>query len=235
MAARIRAFPIVGHRGAPVLCPPGNTLESLQCAVDVGADMVSVNVRATQGETLVVYHAALRLLDGVETLLREHPFARWQAYTADTELPLLPLADVMAWARQGRVGLMLDFQEPGTEAALARAVRRSGLPMDSVLVCGAERASRQMLRSLDPRIPLSTSPAPEDRTVMDAARLAALDTDAVTWPSRLLAPAIVKVLHLREILVYGWEVDLREEMLRLRDTCGVDGIVTNLPDMLHAL
>lgn len=235
MAARIRAFPIVGHRGAPVLCPPGNTMESLQCAVDAGADMVSVNVRVTRDETLVIYHAALRLLDGVETLLREHAFARWQAYTADTELPLIPLADVMAWAKRGCVGLMLDFQEPGTEAALARAVRQSGLPMDSVLVCGADRASRQMIRSLDPRIPLSVSLAPEAAPMIDASLLAALDTDAVTWPSRTLTPAIVKILRLREIAVYGWEVDLREEMLRLRDTCRVDGIVTNLPDMLHTL
>ncbi len=235
MASRIRSFPIVGHRGAPVFLPPGNTMESLRKAVDMGAQMVSVNVRSTRDEVLVVYHAAARRLNGVDTPLREQTFARWQSYTADTDLPLIPLAEVLDWAKHAQIGLMLDFAEAGTEAALARAIRQSGLPFGSLLIVGAEAASRHMLRSLDPRIPVAHTLAPEDLASIDARLLASLDTDAVAWHSRLLTPAIVKVLHLREILVYGWQVDLRDEMLRLRELCAVDGIVTNLPDLLAGL
>lgn len=235
MASRIRSFSNVGHRGAPVFLPPGNTLESLHKAVEMGARMVSVNVRSTRDEVLVIYHAAARRLDGVETLIREHDFARWQSYTADTDLPLTPLRDVMRWAKSAQVGLMLDFADVGTESALARAIRHSGLPFDSLLVVGAQEPSRQILRSLDPRIPLAHTLALEDHAFVDARLLATLDTDAVTWHSRLLTPAVVKVLHLREIVVYGWQVDLRDEMLRLREACGVDGIVTNLPDLLAGL
>lgn len=235
MASRIRAFPIVGHRGAPVFLPPGNTLESLRKAVDMGAQAVSVNVRSTRDEILVMYHAAARLLDGTDTSLREHTFARWQSYTADTDLPLVPLAEVLAWAKDSGIGLMLDFAETGTEAALARAIRQSGLAGDSLLVVGADKASRQTLRALDPRIALAHTLAPTDHVAVDARLLASLDTDAVAWHSRLLTPAVVKVLHLREILVYGWQVDLRDELLRLRDACAVDGIVTNLPDLLAGL
>ena len=50
---------------------------------------------------------------------------------------------------------MLDFKEPGSEALLARAIRRSGFPLNSLLVAGASEASRRLLRGLDPRIPLS--------------------------------------------------------------------------------
>ncbi len=235
MASRIRPFPIVGHRGAPVSLPPGNTMELLRKAVDMGAQMVSVNVRSTRDEVLVVYHAAVRRLDGVETLIREHNFARWQSYTADTDLPLIPLQEVLAWAKEAQIGLMMDYAESGTESALARTIRHAGLPLDSVLVVGADEPSRQMLRSLDPRIPLGHTLSAEDQVTINAPLLAALDTDAVAWHSRLLTPPIVKVLHLREIMVYGWQVDLADEMLRLRDVCEVDGIVTNLPDLLAAL
>lgn len=235
MASRIRVFPIVGHRGAPVFLPPGNTLESLRKAIDMGAQAVSVNVRSTRDEVLVVYHAAARRLDGIETPLREHSFDRWQAYTADTDLPLTPLADVLDWAKHAGVGVMLDFAEAGTEAALARVLRQSGLSFDSLLVVGADGASRATLRSLDPRLPLAHTLGAGDRVSITSGLLAGLDTDAVVWHSRLLTAPIVKVLHLREIAVYGWQVDLRDEMLRLRETCGVDGIVTNLPDVLAAL
>ena len=40
------------------------------------------------------------------------------------------------------------------------------------------------------------------------------------------------MLHLRGILVYAWTVDLADDMRRLRDM-GVDGIITNCPDVLH--
>ena len=126
---------------------------------------------------------------------------------------------------------MLDFKEPGSEALLARAIRRSGFPLDSLLVAGASEASRRLLRGLDPRIPLSLTLDFEAAPPVDAKLLAEVDTDAVTWHHRLLTPAIVKVLHLRGILVYAWTVDLVDDMRRLRDM-GVDGIITNSPDVL---
>ncbi len=232
MASRIQPFLSVAHHGAPVLSPPGSTLASLQRAVEVGAQMLSLDVRVTRDDVLVIDHEAVRLLDGQELPLRARPFPRWQAYTADTDAPLLTLSDAFTFALSHETGLMLHLREPGTETLLARAIRQSGFPMERLLVCGADAPARKTLRVLDPRIPLGLTLESEDAGRIDAQFLAKIDTDAVLWHARLLTPAIVNVLRLREIVVYAGPVDLMEEMRRVRAHCQVDGIVTTMPDLL---
>ncbi len=235
MASRIRPFPIVGHRGAPQLAPPGNTLSSLRRAIEVGAQMLEVDVRETKDRVLVLDHEAVRLVGGREVPIRERTYAQWREEAADTNAPLSTLEEAFQLTSQTGVGLMIDFKEPGTEALLARAIRRSKFPLADLLVAGANDTSRGILRSLDPNIPLSLTLESPDALRLNADLLATLNTDAVTWHHKLITPAVVKALHKRDILVYGWTVNLAEEMRRLRDDCGVDGIITDAPDLLRAL
>ena len=235
MASELRAFSIVGHRGAPFLEPPGNTLASLRRAVEVGAQMLEVDVRRTRDDVLILDHENVHLLDGEEVPLRDRTLAQWRQNGGDWGASLLTLDEVLEMARDADVGLMLDFKEPGTEGLMARAIRKSGFPLPSLLVTGAGETSRRILRGLDPRIPLSLTLEMEDGPLVTSRLLLELDTDAVTWHHRLLTPALVEILHRRDLLVYAWNVELTEDMRRMHHVCRVDGIVTNSPDMLKQI
>ena len=235
MASNLRPFPIVGHRGAPFLAPPGNTLASLRRAVEAGAQMLEVDVRRTRDDALILDHESVHLLDGVEVPLGERSLSQWRLHGGDWGDELATLEDALALASDLGVGLMVDFKEPGTETLVARALRRSGFPRESLLVAGAPESSRRILRSLDPRIPLSLTLDVEQKPLVTPDLLLTLDTDAVTWHHRLLTPEIVDVLHRRDKLVYAWTVDLSEDMRRMRHVCHVDGIITNSPDMLKQI
>ena len=198
--------------------------------------MLEVDVRRTRDDVLVLDHDAVRHVAGQETPISAQSYPQWEAYLVETDAPLATLDDAFQIASRAGVGLMLDFKEPGSEALPARAMRRFGFPLDSLLVAGASDTSRRLLRGLDPRIPLSLTLDFENAPPVDAKVLAEVDTDAVTWRNYgLLTAPIVKVLHLRGILVYAWTVDLAEDMRRLRDM-GVDGIITtDYPGVLHSL
>lgn len=235
MASRIRPLPVVAYRGAPQQCPPGSTVASLRKAVELRASALMVDVRRTRDDILVIEHDAVRMVDDREVPIREKSLADWRARSADTDSPIATLEDAMAVAAQAGIGLILDFRESGTEALLARAIRQSRFSLDSILVTGADATSRTILRGLDPRIPLGHTLGPENASQINAKLLAALDVDAVTWHHRLLTPPIVNILHLRDIRVYGWYADLAEDMRRLRDTCKVDGVITNAPDLIRTI
>lgn len=230
MSSTLRSYPIVGHRGAPYLAPPGNTLASLQRAVEAGAGMLEVDVRCTRDDVLILDHDSVHLLDGAEVALRDRSLSQWRLHGGDWGDTLTTLDEAFDLARQERVGLMLDFKEPGTENMLARAIRRHNFPREALLVAGAGEASRRILRGLDPRIPLSLTLDMDQGDLITPAFLLALDTEAVTWHHRLLTPVLVEVLHRRDILVYAWTVDLSEDVRRMRDVCKVDGLITNSPD-----
>jgi glycerophosphoryl diester phosphodiesterase len=235
MAPAVRSFRNVGYRGAPLLVPPGSTSASLRRALEVGANMLMVDVRRTRDDVLVIDRDAVRMLDDREVPVRERSLAEWQRRTADTDSPMTTLDDAFSVAMGARAGLILDLRESGTEALLARAIRQSGLSLDWLLVATRDDTSRTILRGLDPRIPLAHLLRAEDAGKMNAKLLATLDVHAVVWHHRIITPAVVKVLTAREIAVYAWVADLSEDMRRLRDTCLVDGIVTNCPDVLSGL
>jgi len=48
MSSSSISFHRVGYRGAPALVPPGGTVASLRKAVEVGANMLMVDVRRTR-------------------------------------------------------------------------------------------------------------------------------------------------------------------------------------------
>ena len=230
MSSTLRIFPIVGHRGAPYLVPPGNTLASLCRAIEAGAGMLEVDVRCTRDDVLILDHDSVHLLEGAEVALRDRSMSQWRLHGGDWGDTLTTLDEAFELARQERVGLMLDFKEPGTENMLARAIRRHNFPREALLVAGAGDASRRILRGLDPRIPLSLTLDMDQGDLITPAFLLALDTEAVTWHHRLLTPVLVEILHRRDILVYAWTVDLSEDVRRMRDVCKVDGLITNSPD-----
>jgi glycerophosphoryl diester phosphodiesterase len=225
---------VIGYRGAPVLAPPGNTVASLKKGIEVGAQMLAVDVRRTRDDVLVLEHDAFRVVANKDTPIEALTFAQWQAYTQETEAPMTSLEQGFRVAKEFHVGLMLEMKEAGTEALLARAVRSSGLPLQTFLITGAGEASRKILRALDPRIPLSHSLDLENAPAAMASLLAEIDTEAVTWHPKLLTPGVVKVFQKRRIACYAWEADLLEEMRRLRDI-GVNGIVTNFPEFSSIL
>lgn len=235
MASELRAFPIVGQRGAPFQVPPGNTLASLRRAIDIGAEMLEIDVRRTRDDILVLDQENVHLMGGEEKPLRDFSYRHWRQHGGEWGGALTRLDDAMALARERGVGLILDFKEPGTEALLARAIRASGFPLASVLVAGAGETSRKILRGLDPRIPLSLTLDMNQAGLVTPKLLLEVDTEAVTWHHRLLTPSIVEILHRRDILVYAFTVDMAEDMRRMRHVCKVDGIITNSPDVLKSL
>ena len=232
MPSELRSFPIVGHRGAPFLVPPGNTLASLRQAIEAGAGMLEVDVRRTRDDVLILDHENVHLLDGQEVPLRDRSFTQWCRHGGEWGEELTTLNDAFALATEASVGLMLDFKEPGTESLIARAIRHSGFPLDSLLVAGAGSTSRRILRSLDPRIPLSLTLDIEQKHLITPSLLLDLDTEAVTWHHHLLTPELVDILHRRDKLVYAWTVDLSEDIRRMRHVCKVDGIISNSPDVV---
>ena len=232
MASELRAFSIVGQRGAPLLEPPGNTLPSLLRAISAGATMLEVDVRRTRDDALVLDQESVHLLDGEEVPLRDRSLPQWRQHGGEWGRTLLTLDEALALAMDAGVGLMLDLKEPGTEGLIARTIRRAKFPVSHLLIAGAADVSRRILRGLDPRLPLSHSLDIGDAAQITPRLLLELDTEAVTWHHRLLTPELVQILHRRDLLVYATQAELTEDMRRMHHVCRVDGIVTSSPDML---
>jgi glycerophosphoryl diester phosphodiesterase len=246
---------LVAHRGGSALAPE-NTLAAFDRASAVRADALEIDVRCTRDGAVVVFHDedTARLLGAPGTVegrtLAElsRLDAGW-AFTPDggTSFPwrgrglaVPTLAEVLR--RYPAVRLNVDAKHDGPELAARLAeVVRDAAAEDRVCVGSFSDAQAGRLGSLLPRcarfLPqqAATCHVLAARAGQPAAGCPS-GFDLADLPHRLgdqvvVDAALVAYFHALGIPVHVWTVDDEAEMRALLAE-GVDGIVTDRPDVL---
>jgi glycerophosphoryl diester phosphodiesterase len=217
---------VIAHQGASARFR-GNTVEAFLEAGRIGSHMVELDVHLTADGALMVHHDAL--VPGVGML----------AETNAGELPdwIPSLGEVMTACEGMDVNIEIKGLPPETDPAvwprLAQAVA------DFVADGGFERrvivscfllATIDAVRAAEPGIPtawLTGAGWDHHRAVDTAARHG---HTAVHPEHRDLTREVIDAAHGAGLAVNTWTCDDPERMRLLADW-GVDGIVTNLPDV----
>jgi glycerophosphoryl diester phosphodiesterase len=243
----------IGHKGAAALAPE-NTLRSIERAIEVGVDMVEIDVLTLNDGTLVLAHS--NDLSEVSHGAASGTVTTQSLAELRRVAPELPTLDeALALLAGHRAGIFLDLKWHGYEREVVDTVRRHGLvPRTFVSSCFA--GSMRLVGELEPEIRRGLT-YPFDRNGVTQFRylapfvIGALVTLRRTLPrriGRLLARAdatvatlhylvvsaeVVRRCHARGAAVYAWTVDDPRVYRRLA-ALGVDGIVTNDPRIFAA-
>jgi len=233
------------HRGSRVLWPE-NTMVAFQGAVDLGYRYIETDLHVSRDGKVVIFHddSLERLTSGagrfwehdwasLRTLDAAHHFDPVNGYPrrgAGVGMPLLEEA-VRTFPD---VQFNLDLKQPGIEAAVAEEVRRLGIE-DRVLVGSFyDRRVRRLRVLAGERVATAAGPGEVVRALA-AARLGRPVTgafDALQIPERIVTRRLVDAAHRGGKHVHVWTVNDPAMMRRLLDL-GVDGIVSDRPDVLN--
>jgi glycerophosphoryl diester phosphodiesterase len=249
-------FARVGHRGAAALAPE-NTLRSFELAVELGCDMIELDVLSLADGTLVLAHS-----NDLRELSHGAARGRVGRRTLDAlreVAPGLPTFDeALAFfaERLPATTLQIDLKWRGIETRVVEALARQGL-LERSWVSDVDASSLRRIASLVPRLPRSIT-LPRDRLgiskrgplapVVRAGlasvgaslprRLPALLTraraSAATLHYSVASPAAIRRAHEAGAAVYVWTVDDARTAQRLVDA-GADGIITNDPRIFGSL
>jgi glycerophosphoryl diester phosphodiesterase len=248
---------LVAHRGGSLLAPE-NTLVAFDRAVALRADALEIDVRRTRDGAVVVFHdddtARLtgqngtiegRSLDEVKALDAAFSFtldggATFPMRGLGIQVPTL--AEVI----QRYPGLRLNVDAKTGDAALAEALARAVLDAGaSSRVCvgsfhdeQAERLGR-LLPGAARFFPQGAATCHVLAAKSGSAGAACPRYDLADLPHRLngltvVDAKVVRHFHAQHVPVHVWTVDDEAEMRELL-ALGVDGIVTDRPDVLAAV
>lgn len=233
------------HRGASHHAPE-NTLSAFRLARTLGADGVELDVRLSQDGVVVVVHDATvdRTTDGTGAVadltlaeLRELDAGSWfSPHFAGEHIPTL--VEVLETAGQDLL-LNLELKATGAEmAGLAEAVVSliANCSMDDqVLISSFNPQALELVCRINAHLPLA---------LLYGSHLSTMELEH--WASGLpsliaLHPEyhLVDADHLARARthnwrVHTWTVDAPTDMRRLV-ALGVDGIITNRPDLLRSV
>jgi glycerophosphoryl diester phosphodiesterase len=245
---------VIAHQGGDHLWP-GNTLYAFQNAVDLGVDVLEMDLHITSDDVLVLMHDETvdRTTDGsgeIETMTLDElkqldaghdwtrddgdtfPF-RGQGVTVPT------LEEVFAEFPHMRMTIEIKKTDASMAKPFCGLIRQYGME-DKVLVASFHDERMQEFRAECPEA--ATSSARQETTVFVlltkgflggfySPQFFSLQVPRESSGITVMTKSFVKAAHARNLAVEPWTIN-DEETMRLFIEWGVDGIITDRPDLM---
>lgn len=245
----------IGHKGADAIAP-GNTLASFEAAVEVGVDIVELDVLRPRGdfdEAAEWTRAQGGPARASGPLLVAHD---WGAATRGEPLTLDAALDAFTRPPLDRVRFDLDLKIAGREDEVVRALGERGLT-DRAMVSGMELSGLRWIAEHAPQLRLGRTIPRLTRDWRRHRGVAVLLPLWQAWLRRrlpdtverqlprlsawaawvfhpLITPGLIAAARRGGIAVIAWTVDDAARMRQL-EAMGVDGIVSNDPRLFGQL
>ena len=243
------------HRGASESTPE-NTLAAFRAGTDQGADLIEMDVqRSADGELVVIHDTNLARTTNVEDLFPDRApwnvgdFTAAEMQTLDagswkgaqfTGEKLPTFAEAIEVIRKSGSGMLLEIKAPqlytGIEAEVSAALResrgyvQSAVGQDKLVVQSFNFDSMKTFTELEPTVPVGLLGTPTFDQLPELATWA----DQINPFHASIDAAYVAEVHRLGMDVLVWTVNTEADMVRAINL-GVDGVITNRPDVLNAL
>jgi len=214
---------IIAHRGFSGKYPE-NTLAAVRAALALGVDMVEIDVHETRDGKLVVFHDyRLTRLCGVRRRVRDVTLAELKRIN-----PAVPtFVDVLRVCRD-RARVLVEIKRTDSRK-VAAAIERQRMERD-VIVFSQSVPRMKTFAAANPRIPRFSLIARDLRPSVLRLRTSVTVRGMGLNRQLLTSPRVVCDIHHRGWELFVWTVNRAADMRRFADW-GVDGIITNRPDV----
>jgi glycerophosphoryl diester phosphodiesterase len=229
---------VIAHRGASAYAPE-NTMPAFELAVRQGADMIELDVQRSADGILVIFHDdTTERWDGRKRLTSACSLAELQAIDIGGAR-LATLAETCAFARERGVRLNVEIKGLGIGADVARLLRAEHVE-ELELISSFEVGALREIAAASPHLPRAylmgnDTYRPDVRLREAWPFLALRSVGAVAWHPTYQLPLLAWLIARVRRAGYQinvWTVDDVAVMRRLI-ALGVDGIITNTPDVLR--
>ncbi len=221
----------IGHRGA-MGYEPENTIRSFQKAIELGVDVIELDVRICKSGEVVVIHD-----DRVDGTTDGTGFVRDKTLEELKKLDAgkgekIPLLTEALNAVQKSVMVDIDLKENGTAGPVAEIIRRYILERhwnyDLFIVSSFLSDELTVFTSLAPNVRISLLGNPSPGLLLLGQKLSATSLSA---HHGTITEDFVREAHGKKMEVFVWTVNHEEDIARMK-TLGVDGIISDFPNKL---
>ncbi len=230
----------VAHRGASALAPE-NTIAAFDKALELGADALELDLHLSRDGKLVVIHDDTldRTTDGHGPVkersleeLKRLDAGRWfgEGFAGQR----IPILDEVLDRYLGKVPLALEVKSgsaffPGIEEKVVRALRRRSAIAQTV-VASFDHYALQRLKEIEPTV--RTAALFVGRPVSLSAIAGPSGAEAMALEASFVTKTEVEACHADGLQLVVWVVNDPAKMRHFIGL-GVDGIITDCPDLLR--
>lgn len=222
----------IGHRGAMGYAPE-NTLLSFEKAIDLGVDMVELDVyRCKSGELVVIHDRKVdRTTDG-HGFVEEMTLKELKLLNAGQGENIPTLEEVLDRIK-ARVSINIELKGSGTAEPvyelLEKYIKSKDWTHNDFLISSFNHYELKRFNSLKPKIKIGA--LIEAIPIGYAEFAQKVNAYSVNVSLEFINKEFIDDAHARKMKVFVWVVNDVKDIRRMKDL-GVDGIFSNYPDRL---
>ncbi len=225
----------IAHRGASAY-EPENTLRAFRRAIELGADMIELDVHLSRDGYPVIMHDATvdRTTNGTG-YVRDKTLAELKELDAGKGERIPTLQEAMELVR-GKCGLYIELKEREAAGPVVDAIHAE--EFRDVIVASSDPYAVREVKRLDPEVPTSLLVGETEADFVGLASAVDADYIHLCWenksptPHKLLTPELLSSLHEHGLGVITWHEERPSEIRELIKL-GVDGICSDKPDLIR--
>lgn len=224
---------VIGHRGA-MGHETENTLASIQKALDLGVDMIEIDVFKIKSGEIVVFHDVdvEELTDG-SGKIESFVFDDLQKLVVQGGHQIPTLQNVIDLMDK-KAALNIELKGAGTSAdvnaIMNTYIKEKAWQLDDFIISSFNWDELKVMRVLNKKVPIAVL---TEENPLDALHIAReLQAVAINPYFKHLSLEVANTLREAGFKIYTWTVNEPED-IDLMKQLAVDGIITNFPDRVQ--
>jgi glycerophosphoryl diester phosphodiesterase len=224
---------VIGHRGA-MGHETENTLASIQKALDLGVDMIEIDVfNVASGDTMVFHDETLDRLTNAGGKIEEWTYFELRKVILDGGHKIPRLQDVLKLV-DNKVRLNIELKGAGTVNRVNFItdyyIKERGWTLDNFLISSFKWDELREMRAVNTAIPIAILTDGDPLGAISIAK--ELKAEAINPHFKKLTPENNLAIQEAGFKIYPWTVNEPQDILAMK-RLGVDGIITNFPERVR--
>lgn len=224
---------VIGHRGA-MGHETENTLASVQKALDLGVDMIEIDVfKISSGEIVVFHDERVERLSNGGGAIEEYNIFDLKKLTLEGNHKIPMLQDVLKLIDH-KVPLNIELKGANTSDRvnfiMNYYIKERGWTLDDFLISSFNWEELKSMRAYNKDVAIAVLTEEDPLEAIPTAK--SLNAVAINPNYRTLSKENVQTLQDDGFKVYTWTVNEPEDIDHMKNL-GVNGIFTNFPERAH--
>ena len=224
---------VIGHRGA-MGHETENTLASIQKALDLGVDMIEIDVfNIADGNTMVFHDETLDRLANAGGKIEEWKYYDLRNVLLDGGHKIPRLQDVLKLV-DNKVRLNIELKGAGTVTRVNFItdyyIKERGWELDNLLISSFKWDELREMRKKNDSIAIAILTEDDPLDAISIAK--ELNAEAINPNFEKLTAENTRAIQEAGFKVYTWTVNEVEDIAAM-EQLGVDGIITNYPERVR--
>ena len=231
VALHLRPRPlIIAHRGASGH-EVENSLLSFNRAVELGADMIEMDVfRLADGEIVVFHDDDLKRLTGAEGEITEQSWSSLSQLTIGNYERIPRFSEALALIDK-RTRINVELKGPdtaeGTYKIIREFIEKHGYKLEDFQISSFRHEELRKIRGLDDRIEIAILPNGDPLEALAVAE--EVGAAAINAHYKSITPEVLNKIRDAGLKVNVWTLRTRKSINKMKEM-GVDGLITDYPD-----